>query len=169
MQIAKTIQRLPKALLGNPKPISKTYPLIAPLLTPGSLGFQQQKWFSADKIQESILQAKQEAKTYLKSGQKLPTEVHGVGEEEIINRLLKINSTEKFVSLVVQNPKPTIVYCLTNWSQNCKDFLPKILDKFILNNNTWDLAVFDIDSSPQLTTQLGIKTVPTTILVSNGK
>lgn len=117
--------------------------------------------------QVEITEAKNEAREFIQE-ENLSASRLIIKEEDILSRIIKVNSTEKFLKQVVENPKPVQLFCMACWSQPSKDFLPKILDKFVFSNNTWELAIFDIDFSPQLTTQLDIKSVPSCIQISNG-
>lgn len=105
---------------------------------------------SANQKDESITQAKSEARNYLQQEniKEEQQSIEAIDEAALLSRILKVNSTEKFEKFVVSNPKPVVLYCMSTWSQTAKDFLPKILDKFVFNNKEWDLAIYDIDHSP---------------------
>ena len=97
-------------------------------------------FFSTNKSDQSIVDAKSEARNYLHQEdiKEQKQEIEEIDQQEILSRILKVNSTEKFEKMVVSNPKPVVLYCMSSWSQNCKDFLPKVLDKFVFNNKKWD-------------------------------
>ena len=118
-------------------------------------------------VEQQILKAKQDAKQMLHSQQAAATEGR-LTTEQLMQRVMEIKSQEELMGIVSSSPKPFILFCLAKHCNISKQMLPKVLEALSTQYQLWDLVLFDIDASEQLTTMLKIAKTPTILLIYGG-
>lgn len=118
-------------------------------------------------VEQQILKAKQEAKQMLHSQQTAASEGR-LTTDQIMQRVIEIKSQEDLTQIVASSQKPFILFCLAKHCNISKQILPKLLDALSTQYQLWDLVLFDIDSSEQLTTMLKVAKTPTVLLIYGG-
>ncbi len=82
--------------------------------------------------------------------------------------MLKKITSENFKSEVLESSKPVLVDFYANWCGPCKMIAP-ILEKISLENEMIDVAKIDIDQNEELAYSYGIQSIPTLVLIKEGK
>lgn len=119
------------------------------------------------RIEQEILKVKQEAKQMLRSQQAQPN-TGKLSGEQIMQRVSEIKNWEQLQNRVGTNSKPFILFCLAKHCNISKQMLPKVLEAYSSDYEFWDLILFDIDESDQMTTALKIVKTPTIMLIYGG-
>ncbi|KAF7543692.1 hypothetical protein G7Z17_g10538 [Cylindrodendrum hubeiense] len=82
-----------------------------------------------------------------------------------------INSAEEYKALVDSSPKPILVDCFATWCGPCKVISPT-LEKLSNEPELKDKIEFvkiDVDELPTVSAELGIRAMPTFIIIKDGK
>ncbi|KAH6995639.1 thioredoxin-like protein [Ilyonectria sp. MPI-CAGE-AT-0026] len=88
------------------------------------------------------------------------------------NRVVKnITSTEEFRKIVDNSPKPVLIDCFATWCGPCKAISPilsKLSDQPGLSDKI-EFVKIDVDELPEVSAELGIRAMPTFIVMKDGK
>ena len=81
--------------------------------------------------------------------------------------IYKIEENE-FSARVLSAKAPVIVDFYADWCGPCKMLLP-ILERFAESNPDVDVYEINVDNAPALSTQYGVESIPTLVLIRDGK
>ena len=116
------------------------------------------------RIEQEILKVKQEAKQMLKN-QQVQGQTGKLSPEQITQRVFEIKSLEDLQNRVRTISKPFILFCLAKHCNISKQMLPKVLEAYSVDYEYWDVGLFDIDTSDELTSMLKITKTPTILVI----
>jgi len=69
----------------------------------------------------------------------------------------------------VKNPKPVIVDCKADWCGPCRVIGPKLSKAVGETNGAVELAIVDVDASPDIAEKLSVSGIPAVFGFHNGK
>lgn len=137
--------------------------------------FKARRMFSGEKfpgfVDRNDISAIQKVKD--EARQKLITEKGDIDKDmltvdQMTQKIVEIKSLEDFKEKIVERQKPIVMFCMAKWCNTSKQLLPTVLEQYSINWELWDLALFDIDTVPKLTTVLQLNKIPTVLLVAYG-
>ena len=86
-----------------------------------------------------------------------------------MSSLINVSESD-FSSVVLESKVPAVcVFTAPSWCPPCKLLHPILEDLASESKDQYLVAVLDIDDSPDLAKQYGVKAVPTTIAFKDGK
>lgn len=94
------------------------------------------------------------------------TKPEEVLENSTVNAIAVTN--ENFEEEVLNSQKPVLVDFYANWCEPCKKSLP-IIEEVAKENNNIKVVTINIDEAKKLKEQYEIKSIPTLVLIQNGK
>lgn len=75
---------------------------------------------------------------------------------------------EDWQTVVMESKVPVILDCFAEWCQPCTRLKPLLQQKVLAYEGKLKLVMLDIDSFPQLTQGLNIRSVPSVFLIYKG-
>lgn len=81
---------------------------------------------------------------------------------------MQIINDDNFDTEVMESNVPVLLYFSATWCGPCRTQLP-ILEKWSADNSQIKVVKIDVDQSPRTTKEHDIKSIPTLILVKEGK
>lgn len=94
------------------------------------------------------------------------TKPEEIPENSTVSALAVTN--ENFEKEVLNSKKPVLVDFYANWCEPCKKTLP-IVEEIAKENDNIKVVTINIDESKKIKEQYEIKSIPTLVLIQNGK
>lgn len=80
-----------------------------------------------------------------------------------------LNYDDKFLEELATNERPTILYCVTTWSETAYNYLPIIIDLHRTYGEQVDFYVINTDECASLANKYKLKVVPTLLLLNKNE
>jgi thioredoxin 1 len=78
-------------------------------------------------------------------------------------------SDQSFNEEVLKSSKPVLIDFYANWCKPCQNFLPIVNEVAGELSDTLKTVKINIDENPQITSELGVRSIPALFIFENGK
>ncbi len=75
---------------------------------------------------------------------------------------------ENFEKEVINSDRPVLVDFFATWCGPCKMIAP-VLNEIAAENSNYKICKIDVDNEPELAAAFGVSSIPTLVVVKNGK
>ncbi|KAK2810756.1 hypothetical protein FQN49_008516 [Arthroderma sp. PD_2] len=79
-----------------------------------------------------------------------------------------IKSREEFTK-AINGPKLVLIDCFATWCGPCKAIAPKVDQLSVEHSDDVDVYKIDVDNSPEIAQELGVRSMPTFIFFKGGE